>query len=165
MKRQELISAIHHEWRNMHHNASISKYYPDFQNEYEGYIFWELLASCVPDEILELAEDIQDKWGVHLTFYQYGRNGASIAPSQWSQSVGGSGLGILLYSVLSDYSGIEEHNENYRILQILKYINEFWRLRAEDVQQWWDETKEQLELQSKIDAHEGMALVTKRVWE
>jgi len=160
MNKTELYNAIIEEWAKGHHNASISRYYPDFQNEYEGELFWNVLNEEVMIWIDDLQEVVKDKFGYSWKFYGYGRNGATIMPDDLKRA-----------SACNSYAGIKEEciPEDYKgmlnLYNALKYINKYWNDTAKNITEWWNETKEANGYQEDIDNHEGMQLVTRQVWE
>ena len=165
MKREQLREAIKEAWRKMHHNASISRYYPKFRNEYEGRLFHDYLGFYVESEIEYLNDWIKEDFGITLTFYQYGRCGATIAPDEFMRPIGGDGFGSLnTERAFSDAPGIEGYNADRETLRLLNRINKFWRGAAQDVGQWWQDTKEANDLQARINEHDGKRAVIKEVW-
>jgi len=160
----ELEKLVYEEWGNMHHNASISSHYPDFQNEYEAHLFWDCLGDEVSSQIEYLVDWIEEEFGEKLTFYQYGRQGATIAPHEYERSVGGSGLGCLDGMKVPDGLGLEGYNELYRLLKLFRFINKYWRDNAAYVGEWWADMKEANEWQGQIGEHEGKTLRTVEVW-
>ena len=160
MNKNQLYDAIIEEWTNGYHNASISRCYPDFQNEYEGELFWNVLNEDVMIWIEDLQEVIREKFGYGWKFSSYGRNGATIMPDDLKRA-----------SACNSYAGIKEEciPEDYRgmlnLYNALKYINSYWNDTAKDICEWWNETKEANGYQQDIEDHEGMQLVTRQVWE
>ena len=161
----ELERQVYKEWDNMHHNASISAYYPDFQNDYEAELFWDILNDETRFWIEDLTEWIKEKYGEKLTFYAYGRNGATIAPHEYMRSIGGNGFGCLKGDHLPDQNGLEGYNELARVLRMFREINQYWNAVAKGIPEWWKEAKEANEWQADIDAHEGMTKHMVEVWK
>lgn len=167
MNHREVIEACYDEWREMHHNASLSRRLPDFQNEYEYHLFW----SCLGDEthwaIEDLSEQIEEKWGWKLKFYSYGRQGATIAPDKWMLPPACNSFGgFAAHKALENLSsGLEGYNHDRQVLAVLEFINNYWEKQVEYCSEWWTGMKEGNEhFQELIDEHEGMTLVTREVW-
>lgn len=159
MNKNQLYDAIIKEWANGHHNASISRYFPDFQNEYEGELFWNVLGDYVIYWIEDLQETIKENFGYDWKFYGYGRSGATIMPDDLKRA-----------SACNSYAGIKEERipEDYKgmlnLYNALKYINKHWNDTARGIKEWWEETKEANGYQEDIEAHEGLHKVMREVW-
>jgi hypothetical protein len=75
---------IEEEAQRMYHNARIAFF--DYKDD-ESSVFWEIFIPGEAECLLEnLREDIKERWKETLTFYTYGRGGATIAPSEWISS-------------------------------------------------------------------------------
>ena len=172
MKIKELEEAIYEEWGQLHHNASMSRVLYgskgiDFKNEYESNLFFSLVGMETSDFwIDDLTEQIKEKFGYDLKFYSYGRQGATIAPDDWKNPSACNSFAGFNSSVLPDTGcGLEDYNEMYNILNTLKYINKYWSGVVDYLPEWWKDNKEANEYQEDIDAHEGMTLRTRDIWE
>ena len=161
MNKEQLQDAIEQEWSNMHHNASISRYYPDFRNEYESELFWNMIGDSVSMWIEDLQYKIKEEFGEELTFYSYGRMGATIAPHQYMRTVACNGFGGLKYEV---DNGLDGYRDGLRVLKMFKYINEYWEDTAKHIPEWWKDTKEANEYEENIIAHDGKRSVMREVW-
>jgi hypothetical protein len=131
------------EWQRCWHNATLRTLpYEDDEAE----LFWEQLGQAVQDACQDLSDEIYARYGHRLTFYQYGRNGATIAPHEWMGPAPGNQFG-------SFHGPIDAHNfQDYarefphiqEILTILRYINAYWRNLAASVDTWWAEERQYL---------------------
>jgi len=172
MNIEELEAAIYEEWGDLHHNASMSRVLYggsgiDFQNEYEEHLFFSVVSMETSDFwIDDLTEQVRMEFGYDLKFYSYGRQGATIAPDTWKRPSACNSFAGFDSSILPcEGDGFEQYNEFYRVLKTLRFINEYWRVVVNDLPNWWRETKEANEYQADIDAHEGMTLRRRDVWE
>lgn len=161
LTREQLEETLSQEWRNIHHNASISSHYPETKNEYENDLFWRWLGDHTSDMIEFLREDIKEQYGEELKFYSCGRMGATIYPDKYMQSVGGSGFGPLRFSMDEGLSG---YNDGLRVLDILKTINNFWHDTVKDLPEAWKQAKKDNDWQADIDNHDGMESYQATLW-
>jgi len=165
MNHKQLVAGCYEEWRKMHHNASLRGYLPDFASEYEKWIFWEWMADRTRDLCEHLSMDIENKYGWKLTFYQYGRGYATIAPSEW-MAAGSDFGGFASWKVLEGVgSGLEGYNRDKQVLAILQWINHYWKAEVECTEEWWDNMKAgDVHFRDLIDEHEGMTLKSVEMW-
>lgn len=148
------------EWDNLHHNARINKW-PEFRNEYENSLFWDILGDEISLWIEDLTNDIADKFGKTLKFYSYGRMGATIAPAEWMNPAPCNNFGSCSYQVGET---LEELEEAKKVLKILKYINSYWRNTADYIPKWWKETKEANEYDKTIAEYDNKKPYNTIVW-
>ncbi|MFA5323717.1 MAG: hypothetical protein WC373_13680 [Smithella sp.] len=161
MNRTELEQAVYEEWHNMHHNASIRRF-PDFQNEYEEHLFWETLNEDVSLWCEDLQAWIEEKYGERLTFYSFGRSGATIAPAEYMLPAGGNLFGGLSLTV---DEGLDGYNQLKHALAMFREINRYWADAAANIPEWWKDMKEGNDWQTLIDEHDGKILRTVQVWK
>jgi hypothetical protein len=159
MTKTETEKAIYQEWGNMYHNASIGRYFPSFQNDYEYELFWEWLSDDVSCCIQYLQEEIKETFGYSWTFYQYGRQGATIAPEDIMRAVGGDSFGGL-----KDDAIPENYQSMRKFLRALQYINQYWKDTVKYLPERWQEDKEANDYQEDIDAHDGMHKIMVEKW-
>ncbi len=162
LSRNTLEQMVQDEWSNMHHNASISRHYPDFQNDYECRMFFDTLDEDVSFWIDDLQERIAEVYGKNLTFYSYGRQGATIAPKEYMGAAPCNSFGPLKLSV---EDGLDGYNQLVKTMAIFRSINQYWNNTAAGIQDWWKRTKEANGYQVDIDAHDGKTLHTVEVWK
>jgi len=167
----DLGVSIDQAWRDMHHNASIRSYYPDFQNDYETDLFWSRLEDEAHWFMEDLMQQVEEKFGWALKFYQYGRQGATIAPNDWMLSASCNNFGEFNGKPMEtswdedDPDTIEHAYEwNKRVLDTMIYINERCEEQAKYVPEWWEDTKEANGYKKEIDAHDGKKKVMREVW-
>jgi hypothetical protein len=165
LSHDELVRAIYNEWGNLHHNASMSGYFPDFQNEYESHLCMTMIGEDALCFVRELSEAVEEKFGYKLTFCSYGRGGATIAPNEWMGPAPCNNFGPLKSGLLEGFGGLEAYNNDYRILMTLRFINQYMREALEGLKDWWERTKEANDYQPQIDEHEGMTLRYRTVEE
>ena len=161
MNKEQLETALRDEWGNMHHNASLARTMPDFQNEYEYKLFVDCLRDYVTDAIDTLVDSIENDFGEKLTFYQYGRQGATIAPDDYMAPAPCNNFGSLNYTV---HDGLDGYNHGRKLLRMFRYINQYWKNTAKYVPEWWTEMKEANDYQPDIDAHNGLKPIQTTVW-
>ena len=157
-KIEKLQNQLENEWEKMHHNASIT--YPELKNDYEVEMFWDVLSDTTSLWIEDLREIIKEKFGYELTFYSYGRNGATIAPSEFMKSAPCNTFGGLRYDVDED-----NIDESKKVLEMLRYINDYWNDTSKYIPQWWKDIKEANEWQADIDEHDGKTKHMVAVWK
>jgi len=131
----DLCDAVRAEWKRCHHNARLpSLPYEDGDDE----IFWDLLGRAARKACGELSWHIANTYGVSLTFYSYGRSGATIAPHEWMGPIGGNHFGGLRSGILEWRDDLSSLLEARQTLEILEHINAFWQAKAATVNSWWN---------------------------
>lgn len=158
MTLEEVREAAYKAWQGLHHNASLRGAFPDVQNSFEDELFWSVLGEETSCWIRDLQEDIKERWGFELTFYQYGRSGATIAPDEWMTAAPCGSFGSLKSEVLEPgygIAGLEEYNHACAVLKCLEYIRTYWEAQAADIPGWWERMKEANEWADLINAHEN----------
>ena len=152
------------EWKRLHHNASIARFYPKLRNEYE----YSMFNDCLGDYCAQLIEDLEshgkEETGHSLKFYQYGRQGATVAPHEWMSAAPCSSMGGLKDGVLSWDEGREATRDDIRVLRALRIINSTARAYASGVGEWWADMVEGNEWAEKIAAMDGKREKTITVW-
>lgn len=151
MKMDELERAVYEEWRNMHHNSSMSSSMPKFKNEHEYQLFLDHVGIEVSFWIDVLVESVEEKFGETLTFYQYGRMGATIAPHEYMNPAPCSSFGSLRLGHIS--CGLDGYNELRHMLQLFRFINAYCRGIATNIGSWWQEAKVANDYQEEIDKY------------
>lgn len=138
---RSLRDEVDEEWRRCWHNARLPTLpYDDDEAE----LFWDRLGTAVADACRMLSDEIYEIYGERLTFYQYGRSGATIAPSEWMGQAPGNQFGSF-HGPIDDYNHDGFTSELPRIqtvLAILRYSNTFWRKAAASVEDWWAEERQ-----------------------
>lgn len=159
MKKTQLEQVILKEFGNMHHNASLARYYPNFQNDYESDLFW----NCLDDELSFLIEDlheaVKEKFDYDWKFYQYGRSGATIAPNELVGPAPCNNFGGFNWDAMP-----EDYHEMQKLLKAMQFVNEYWKESVKNVNEWWKDIKEANDYQKDIDAHDGMVQKQVYVW-
>ena len=149
----QLKSLAESEWKDMHHNASISGSYPDFESEALSSEFHEWWLGDHTSMLIEFLHDIiKERFGYDLKFYSYGRSGATIAPDEWMNARGGNGFGGWNEKNWddtdpTDEESIEDQKAQYReviknnisIIKCMRYINTYWKAEAEYIPKAWKE--------------------------
>jgi len=137
------------ESKRMHHNGSLLHAFP-FAESYGDDIddlFWERLDMFIANQLCPwLSEQILDKFGVTLSFSQYGRGGATFAPAEWVYGRNGEYFGIDGDAACNDIDPTWEWEENNlakynamtKLVQILQFINDFWENQASHCEEWWE---------------------------
>jgi hypothetical protein len=133
---EAIESEIEAAWKNLHHNAKLNDW-PDFVNPEEQESFWHCLGDEVSYLCNDISEFIEEKWNRKLTFYQYGRGGATIAPSEWMAPTGGGGFGSFNWET----TYCEEPEQLIEIAEILKYVRSYWEDQAQCAKEWWEDMK------------------------
>lgn len=136
----ELCNEVSAEWRRCWHNARLlSLPYDDDESDQ----FWDCLGIALSDACRFLSNEIYEQYGQRLTFYQYGRNGATIAPAEW--------MGPAPCNQFGSFNGPLEYRESLddfiyvqQTLAILRHINAYWRNLAASVDTWWAEERTHL---------------------
>jgi len=167
MRHQEIIEECYREWDRLWHNASLVRYLPEMKNEYEEYLFWLCLCTRRSRACKNLSGMIEERYGWKLTFWSYGRNGATIAPGEWMGPAACNDFGgFASWKVLEGVgSGLEGYNYDREVLAILRWINRYWRGTAEHIGEWWDDMMAGNEhFQELIDEHEEMTLKSVEMW-
>jgi len=158
-KVEKLQEAIREEWLNLHHNASIRC--PDIQNEYESELFWACLNDNSRWALDELKDEIKEKFGFYWKLYSYGRNGATIAPSEPMMAAACNSFGGLK----EDYYYYEEDEEILQnLLDALIFINKRTEEYCQAIPEWWTDMKEANDYQKDIDEHEGKHKIMVDKW-
>lgn len=180
----KLYEDMREAWESLHHNASMRGRFPEMRNEFEEHLFWDFLRGDVSWLVEDLHDLVKEKFDEDLTFYQYGRGGATIAPSEWmaasaSNSFGGLNYTLEAYeSYLWDSYGDDDEDEEElinrvnaeaekeaaHVIEVIDYINNYWDQSTRYLAEWWQETKDANELDEIIAAHDDMILVSKQVW-
>lgn len=145
--RESLIGEIEEEWGDLHHNASLISSWPDFENDYELELFWNVLNDEGSWLLEEAEQDIENEFGVAVKLYSYGRSGATIAPDKWMSRSCCGGFGGLV-----DIS-YEEVEYLDTMLAVLRYINKSVKDFCENIEEWWKDTKEANEWDKEIAEH------------
>src|SRR5574337_470000 len=111
----DLRSDIDEEWRRCWHTAAL----PTLPyEEHEADLFWDHLGLAVHDARRTLSDEIYTLHQERLTFYQYGRSGATIAPHEWMGPAPGNQFGSFHGPL--DYHNFQEFQFEFpRIQQIL----------------------------------------------
>lgn len=166
MNEAELTRKVYAEWKELHHNATLLREFPELQNQYEVQMFWDCLADEISWRCSELSGRIKEKFGMELTFYSYGRSGATIAPHEWMHPAACNSFGGLDLEKAIGFAeyGLERYNALRKALKVLEYINEFWKTACEGCADWWKETKKVNEWEADIVAHEGMVPRMQQIW-
>lgn len=135
-----LRDEVDEEWQRCWHNATLPTLpYDDDEAE----LFWDQLGIAVGDACRDLSDEIYEIYEERLTFYQYGRSGATIAPSEWMAPAAHSHFG-------SFHGSLDDHNYDdftyefpriQTVLAILRYSNAYWRKAAASVEDWWAEER------------------------
>jgi hypothetical protein len=143
---KELKGLLNYEADRMHHNASLLGTPFDSYGKKIDERFSDSLGFYVEDILCpSLSHEISEKYGVILTFCQYGRGGATIAPSEWVVEWQGGYGGLDADSAMNDVDPTWEWEENNlakynalrRVLIILEFINDFWMDQVADCPSWW----------------------------
>jgi len=133
----ELCDDILTEWKRCWHNARL-RTLPYADDEHES--FWNRLGLAVSDACHDLSDEIYEQYGERLTFSQYGRSGATIAPREWVGAAPGGQFGgfngpFEYRDSLEDFVWIQ------RVLAILRHINAYWHNMATSIDAWWAEKR------------------------
>lgn len=145
--KESLIDEIEDVWGEMHHNASINNW-PDFENEYEEELFWDVLGDYAHDSIKMLQDDLYENYYITWNLYQYGRMGATIAPDEIMARACCGGFGGLS-DVVYEYE-VETLDD---VLAALRYINKSVKDFCENIEEWWKDMKEANEWDKEIAGH------------
>ena len=144
--KESLIEEIEEEWENLYHNASLHNW-PDFENDYEAELFWNVLSDEGSWRLEEAEQEIETKFGVEVKLYSWGRSGATIAPDKWMAPCCCGGFGGLV-----DIS-YEEVEDLDAMLAVLRYINTQVHDFCNHIDEWWKDVKEQNEWDKEIAEH------------
>ncbi len=145
---KKLEDKIKNEWEAMHHNAYLKGEWPNIDlSSNDGYKEWERFWECVSEEAqFELDEDLpticKEKFGMNLTFYQYGRGGATVYPDEYSTGGYNYCLGYEKLPNYDDGNSLETFNEMVNILELFKFINQYCKDYCKNNwADWWKELK------------------------
>ncbi|KKN85806.1 hypothetical protein LCGC14_0276130 [marine sediment metagenome] len=153
---KELKGLLNEQADLMHHNASLSSMLPtmnyygeEIDNRFDG-----RLANYVEHILLvDLSYRMKGKFGIDLTFRQYGRGGATIAPTEWvvegygimteySGLDGDTAIEELLPFYCEDQTNLSRYHAMRKLLLILEYINDYWTEQVKHCSEWWDQEVE-----------------------
>lgn len=145
--RESLIGEIEEEWGNLYHNAHLGGYWPDFENDYEAELFWNVLSDEGLWLLEELEQDIETEFGVEVKLYSWGRGGTTIAPDKWMSQ-----------SCCSEFGGLvdlsyEEVEDLDTMLAVLQYVNKQVKDFCKNIDDWWKGAKEVNEWDKEIAKH------------
>ena len=145
--RESLIGEIEDVWGEMHHNARINNW-PDFENDYEEELFWNVLSEYAHDEIKMVQDEIYEKFYMTWNLYQYGRMGATIAPNE-----------IMARACCGGFGGLSDVVYEYEVgtlddvLAALRYIDKSVKDFCANIEEWWKDAKECNEWEEEIAEH------------
>ena len=152
---KELKGLLNEQADLMYHNASLLGMPPcNYYGEEIDNQFDSRLANYLEHILLvDLSYKIKGKFGIDLTFRQYGRGGATIAPTEWvveGQGImteysgldGDTALEELMPRYCEDWTNLSRYNALRKLLSILEYINDYWTKQVEDCSEWWDQEVE-----------------------
>jgi len=162
----EVDARISRAWKQMHHNASIARHYPDFRNEYESESFWNWLSMRLSFECDSLESVIEKKFGIVTKLYTAGRQGATVYPEVFHSRVGGNSFGMFDWSCFhQNYdSDRAELAHRERVAKFLEWFNAYWAKQASKVTSQWKSYKRKAGLSSTIRSYDGMTKRTVTVW-
>ena len=157
---KELKGLLNEQADLMYHNASLLGMPPcNYYGEEIDNQFDSRLANYLEHILLvDLSYKIKGKFGIDLTFRQYGRGGATIAPTEWvveghgimteySGIDGETALEDILYAMTGYWddglrTNLSEYHALRRMLKILEYINDYWTEQVKHCPEWWDQEVE-----------------------
>jgi len=164
-KLQKVLSEeVREEWNRLHHNASLAHCYPETRNDYEYSLFSDCLGDRVSQLFEYLKEEVKEETGYNLTFYQYGRQGATVAPSEWMAAAGGGSFGSLRDTIIGYDDDPDAARETAKVLRALRLINNIVIAYAADIPRWWKETKAANGWARKIRSMDGKKPRQVTVW-
>ena len=152
---KELKGLLNEQADLMYHNASLLGMPPcNYYGEEIDNQFDSRLANYLEHILLvDLSYKIKGKFGIDLTFRQYGRGGATIAPTEWvveGQGImteysgldGDTALEELMPRYCEDWTNLSRYNALRKLLLILEYINDYWTEQVKHCPEWWDQEVE-----------------------
>lgn len=140
-------------WMKMRGNASIKSNVPSFRNEYESRLFWVLLKDSIEFRMRELSDEIHDLYGFRFSFKQCGRQGGTIAPSEYFSIEHYEPL-EMDYEKLSLLSDTDRSNLHLSFI----HINKFWKNAANSVETWWGVQIKSNSMEDDISANDNTLL-------
>lgn len=80
---EKLRREVTEAWRGCRHNATLNglRFEPAPDQPSEYFDWW--LQARNEDELQRMSAHAKAKWGLDLTFAQYGRSGATVLPVEW----------------------------------------------------------------------------------
>ena len=152
---KELKGLLNEQADLMYHNASLLGMPPcNYYGEEIDNQFDSRLANYLEHILLvDLSYKVRGKFGIDLTFRQYGRGGATIAPTEWvveGQGImteysgldGDTALEELMPRYCEDWTNLSRYNALRKLLLILEYINDYWTEQVKHCPEWWDQEVE-----------------------
>jgi hypothetical protein len=148
MNHQEVIHAIRKEWNNLYHNASMLHLDFCIEDERELAAFDRCMEQRVHLGLLSLRAVVAGTFRFNLTFAQYGRGGATIAPSEWTRSCSMDWPHRFRFEdVLDDIgSGASGYYHDLRVLRCLQWVNGEVSVQVNSTEAWWEHEKKELDL-------------------
>lgn len=144
----ELQKQLNGESKRMHHNGTLLLQLPiESYGDKTDNLFWDSLNTYADLLCDSLSNLVQERFAIELTFHQYGRGGATFAPSNWVYGRNGEYYGIdgdsaiedLMPKYCEDQTNLSEYNARRKLLEILEFINDFWENQAAHCEEWWAE--------------------------
>ncbi len=152
-------------WKNLHHNASLIRHYPEFRNEFEGRLFQAYIVEANNTVLLPmLSKTCSEQFGFDLSFSNYGRGGATIAPDDWTVRRGEGVLAGFAWDVIDDADEEDQVRIATRVLACIQSINEDVRKAVKTVPDWWSSTKKANNLARQINRMDNKRAVMREVW-
>jgi len=148
MNHQEVIRAICEEWNRVYHNASMLHLDFRIESDRELKAFDRCMEQRVCLGLLSLRAAVAGMFGLSLTFAQYGRGGATVAPSEWVKPCSMDWSHRFRFEdTLNDIgSGAPGYHHDLRVLKCLQWINGEVRVQVNSTEAWWEHEKMELGL-------------------
>ena len=144
----DLEYQIEQEWRRLHHNATLLHVYQkfNFRNDYEANMFDDHILEIEQQDLKSyLEESAVELYTFTLTFWQYGRSGATFAPSEWMCNSHSGHLGAFNSDIIHRWdfdNNIDHYNYTARVLKCLEWINTAVRAWCSGLPESWESYKE-----------------------
>ena len=122
--------AIYHNASTLHINFESDEKYNE---QFEDFLYQEALDVCE-----YLSEKVYKNTGRRYTFAQYGRSGATIAPSEWYVD-NMVQKGINTRKLTSGLTGLDLYNEARHIYYVLRITNQAVYARKKQLIKLWQE--------------------------
>lgn len=165
-KRRQLDDRIRAAWKDMHHNASIARFYPDFRNDYESELFWSWLGTEVATHADHIETVLAKKFCISTKVYSAGRSGATMYPEEFHRSIGCGSFGTFKWDYFHRrfVSDAAELRERANVASALEWFNGYWRREAAKVTARWKRYKRDCGMSREIASYDGKTKRYVEVW-